>query len=90
MGYVLALPEAMCDILLKCLIHILKAHDISSWKIQEKVEIITNYLLQFWTKIPKNRYCDTQQKRKQWFLCKKRITPISCQKLEKELTLSDI
>ena len=40
MGYVLALPEAMCDILLKCLIHILKAHDIGSWKIQEKVEII--------------------------------------------------
>ena len=57
MGYVLALPEAMCDILLKCLIHILKAHDISSWKIQEKIEIITNYLLQFWTKIPKNGYC---------------------------------
>ena len=58
MGYVLALPEAMCDILLKCLIHILKAHDISSWKIQEKVEIITNHILQFWTKIPKNGYCD--------------------------------
>ena len=57
MGYVLALPEAMCDILLKCLIHILKAHDITSWKIQEKIEIITNYLLQFWTKIPKNGYC---------------------------------
>ena len=57
MGYVLALPEAMCDILLKCLIHILKAHDISSWKIQEKVEIITNHILQFWTKIPKNGYC---------------------------------
>ena len=53
MGYVLALPEAMCDILLKCLIHILKAHDISSWKIQEKVEIITNHRLQFWTKNPK-------------------------------------
>ena len=58
MGYVLALPEAMCDILLKCLIHILKAHDISSWKIQEKVEIITNHILQFWTQIPKNGYCD--------------------------------
>ena len=58
MGYVLALPEAMCDILLKCLIHILKGHDISSWKLQEKDEIITNHILQFWTKIPKNRYCD--------------------------------
>ena len=57
MGYVLALPEAMYDILLKCLVHILKAHDISSWKIQEKVEIITNHILQFWTKIPKNGYC---------------------------------
>ena len=57
MGYVLALPEAMCDILLKCLIHILKAHDISSQKIQEKVEIIKNNILQFWTKICKNGYC---------------------------------
>ena len=31
---------------------------------QEKVEIITNHILQFWTKIPKNGYCvydvDTQ------------------------------
>ena len=62
MGYVLALPEAMCDILLKCLIHILKAHDISSWKIQEKVEIITNHILQFWTKIPKNGYCGFTEK----------------------------
>ena len=62
MGYVLALPEAMCDILLKCLIHILKAHDISSWKIQEKVEIITNHILQFWTKIPKNGYCVVEEK----------------------------
>ena len=53
MGYVLALPEAMCDILLKCLIHILKAQDISSWKIQEKVELIKNNILQFWTKYPK-------------------------------------
>ena len=58
MGYVLALPEAMCEILLKCLIHVLKAHDISSWKIQEKVEIIKNHILQFWTKIPKNGYCE--------------------------------
>ena len=58
MGYVLALPDAMCDILLKCLIHILKALDISSWKIQENIEIITNHILQFWTKIPKNGYCD--------------------------------
>ena len=62
MGYVLALPEAMCDILLKCLKHILKAHDISSWKIQEKVKIITNHILQFWTKIPKNGYCGTVRK----------------------------
>jgi hypothetical protein len=54
MGYVLALPKAMCDILLKCLIYILKAHDISSWKIQEKFEIIKNNILQFWTKIPQN------------------------------------
>ena len=53
MGYVLALPEAMCDILLKCLIHILKAHDISSWKIQEKVEIIKNYIYNFGQKYPK-------------------------------------
>ena len=44
MGYVLALPEAMCDILLKCLIHILKAHDISSWKIQEKVNNQKSYI----------------------------------------------
>ena len=48
----------MCDILLKCFLLILKAHDISFWKIQEKVEIITNHILQFWTKIPKNGYCD--------------------------------
>ena len=48
----------MCDILLKCLIHILKAHDISSWKIQEKIEIITNHFEHYWTKIPKNGYCD--------------------------------
>ena len=41
MGYFLALPEAMCDILLK----FLKAHDIRSWKIQEKVEIIKNHTL---------------------------------------------
>ena len=64
MGYVLALPEAMCDILLKCLIHILKAHDISSQKIQEKVEIIKNHILQFWTKIPKNGYCVRKAKKK--------------------------
>ena len=44
MGYVLALPEAMCDILLKCLIHNLKSHDISSWKIQEKGELIKNHI----------------------------------------------
>ena len=25
---------------------------------QEKVEITTNYVLQFWTKIPKKGYCD--------------------------------
>ena len=66
MGYVLALPEAMCDILLKCLIHILKAHDISSWKIQEKVEIIKNHILQFWTKIPKNGYCDEGREHADW------------------------
>ena len=68
MGYVLALPEAMCDILLKCLIHILKAHDISSWKIQEKIEIIKNNKLQFWTKIPKN---DTVGSTKIWISKKK-------------------
>jgi hypothetical protein len=55
MGYVPSLPsEAIFDILFKCLIQFLKAHDINSWKIQEKVEINKNHLLQFWTKIAKN------------------------------------
>ena len=51
MAYVLALPEAMCEILMKFMIHILKALDISYWKMQEKFEIITNHKLQFWTTV---------------------------------------
>ena len=54
MAYVLALPMDICEILMKFLIHILKALDISYTKMQEKIEITTNHLLQFWTKIPKN------------------------------------
>ena len=50
MAYVLALPENICERLMKCIIHILKALDISYLKIQEKVEIITNHKLQFWKK----------------------------------------
>ena len=58
MAYVLALPMYICEILMKFVIHILKALDISYTKMQEKIEITTNHLLQFWTKIPKNGYCD--------------------------------
>ena len=43
---------------MKFVIHILKALDISYRKMQEKIEITKNHLLQFWTKIPKNGYCD--------------------------------
>ena len=57
MAYVLALPMDICEILMNFLIHILKALDISYWKMQEKIEKITNHILQFWTKIPKNGYC---------------------------------
>ena len=42
MAYVLALPMDKCEILMKFVIHILKALYISSWKMQEKVEIIKN------------------------------------------------
>ena len=56
-AYVLALPEDICAILMKYVIHILKALDISYWKMKENVEIITNHILQFWTKIPKSGYC---------------------------------
>ena len=56
-AYVLALPEDICAILMKFVIHILKALDISYWKMQEKVEIITNHIVHFWTKIFKNGYC---------------------------------
>ena len=41
-------------ILMKYLIHILKALDISYWKMQEKVEIITNPIVHFWTILDKN------------------------------------
>ena len=58
MAYVLALPMDICEILMKFVIHILKALDISYTKMQEKIEITTNHLLQFWTKIPKNGYCE--------------------------------
>ena len=54
MPHVLALPTDICEILMKFVIHILKALDISYTKMQEKIEITTNHLLQFWTKIPKN------------------------------------
>ena len=40
------------------MIHILKALEIGSWKMQENVEIVTNHKSQYWTKIPQNRYCD--------------------------------
>ena len=30
---------------------------------QENVEIVTNHKLQFWTKIPQNKYCETEQLR---------------------------
>ena len=63
MAYVLALPEAMCEILMKFMIHILKALDISYWKMQEKFEIITNHKLQFWTKLLKNGQCAGQHKK---------------------------
>ena len=53
-AYVLALPEDICAILMKFVIHILKALDISYWKMQEKVEIITNHILHFWTILDKN------------------------------------
>ena len=48
-AYVLALPEDICAKLMKYVIHILKAFDISYWKMQEKVKIITN-----WTILDKN------------------------------------
>ena len=40
-------------------IEMFDAYPESSWYklLQEKVEIITNYILQFWTKIPQNGYC---------------------------------
>ena len=41
------------EILMQFVIHILKAVVISYWKMQDQVEIITNHMLQFWTKIPK-------------------------------------
>ena len=66
MAYILALPENICERLMKCMIHILKALDISYWKIQENIEIITNHKLQFWTKIPKNGYCVLQHGVTQW------------------------
>ena len=56
-AYVLALPEDICTIQMKFVIHILKALDISYWKMQEKLEIITNHILHFWTKLHKNGYC---------------------------------
>ena len=43
--WVLALLEDKCAILIKFVIHIMKALDISYWKMQEKVEIITNSIL---------------------------------------------
>ena len=57
MACVLALPTDICEILIKFVIHILKALDISYLKMQEKNEITTNHILQFWTKIPKNGHC---------------------------------
>ena len=61
MAYVLALPTDICEILMKFVIHILKALDKSYTKMQEKIEITTNHLLQFSTKIPKNGYCDEER-----------------------------
>ena len=42
-SYVLALPMDVCEIQMKFVVHVLKALDISSWKMREKNEIITNY-----------------------------------------------
>ena len=50
MGYVLALPEAMCDILLKYIIHILEAR-YELLKNARNIEII---FYNYWTKIPQN------------------------------------
>ena len=49
MACVLALPTDICEILIKFVIHILKALDISYLKMQEKNKITTNHILQFWT-----------------------------------------
>ena len=61
LAYLLAIPGDMCAILMKYVIHILKALDITYWKMQEKVEIITNHILHFWTILDKNT-----QKRIMW------------------------
>ena len=54
LAYLLAIPGDMCAILLKYVIHILRALDSSCRKIQEKFEIISYHVSQFWTKIPQN------------------------------------
>ena len=53
-AYVLALPEDICAIIIKFVIHILKALDISYWKMQENGEIISNHIVHFWTILDKN------------------------------------
>ena len=56
--YVRALTEDMCEILMKCMIHILKALDVRYSKMQEKVEIITNHIhIKILEKISQNRQC---------------------------------